>query len=216
MKRQSKNIQRTRKHVNAPADLTGMRFGKWVVLKDAGIRVCLSGGRKSSRHMWLCRCDCGTQQEVDRANLTGGRSTQCRRCRSPRNRLYHPKLYVAWNNLKREGQFPEEWRDFDVFRKVVGDPPSKEAYLRQYDLRKPYSPENTVWATPAQLRQARKKVKDESVVSNPMLMKIRNAKSRDEMIRRMIVARKAGYTYEMLGIAAGVTRQRVHQILTAH
>jgi len=36
------------------------------------------------------------------------------------------------------------------------------------------------------------------------------------MIRRMIVARKAGYTYEMLGIAAGVTRQRVHQILTAH
>ena len=46
-------------------------------------------------------------------------------------------------------------------------------------------------------------------------MKIRNAKSRDEMIRRMIAARKEGYTYETLGTAAGMTRQAVHQILTA-
>jgi hypothetical protein len=48
-----------------------------------------------------------------------------------------------------------------------------------------------------------------------MLMKIRNAETTDEMIRCLAAARKAGYTYEMLGIAAGLTGQRVHQILSA-
>ena len=159
MKRQSKSIRKTRRHATAPADLTGMRFGKWVVLKDAGKKVHLSGGRKSSRHMWLCRCDCGVQKQVYRSNLTEGRSTQCRRCRSPRNRLYHRKLYVAWKNLKGEGQFPEEWRDFDIFRAAVGDPPNEKARLTRYDPTKPHSPENTLWATPALVRQIRKKVK---------------------------------------------------------
>ena len=215
MKRQSKSIHKRRKYANAPADLTGMRFGKWVVLKDAGMKVYSPGGRRYLRHMWLCRCDCGKQKQVCRGNLTGGRSTQCGQCRSPRNRLYHPKLYIAWKNLKGEGQFSEEWRDFDVFRAAVGDPPNGKARLTRYDPTKPHSSENTLWAAPAQLRQIRKKVKEKSVVNHPMLMKIRNAKSTDEMDRCMVAARQAGYTYEMLGIAARVTRQRVHQILTA-
>jgi hypothetical protein len=125
------------------------------------------------------------------------------------------KLYVAWKNLKGEGQFPEEWRDFDVFRAAVGDPPTGKARLTRYDPTKTHSSENTLWAAPAQLRQIRKKFKKESVVHHPMLMKIRNAKSTDEMDRCMVAARKAGYTYEMLGIAAGVTWQRVQQILAA-
>lgn len=215
MKRQSKITHKTRKHVNAPADLTGMRFGKWVVLKDAGMRVYTSGGQSYSRQIWLCRCDCGTEKDVYRGNLIQGRSTQCTRCKLTTHGMSHTKLYLAWMSMRRSGQSPKAWRDFDVFRKAVGDPPSGKARLTRYDPTKTHSPENTLWATPALVRQIRKKVKEKYVAQNPMLMKIRNAKSTDEMDRCMAAARKAGYTYEMLGIAAGVTRQRVHQILTA-
>jgi hypothetical protein len=44
-------------------------------------------------------------------------------------------------------------------------------------------------------------------------MKIRNAKTKDKMKHYLIAARKAGYTYEMLGIAAGLTHQRIQQII---
>jgi len=215
MKRKPKNAHRARKYANAPADLTGMRFGKWLVLKDAGMRVYSPGGRRYLRHMWLCRCDCGTQQELYRGNLTGGRSTRCRRCRKVQHGVYHTQLYYAWTSMKRSRQLPREWREFDAFRKAVGEPPSSKAHLRRYDRTKPHSAENTLWATPAQLRQIRKKFNEESVVHHPVLMKIRNATSKDEMIRCMVAARKAGYSREMLGIAAGLTHQRVYQILAA-
>jgi hypothetical protein len=44
-------------------------------------------------------------------------------------------------------------------------------------------------------------------------MKIRTAKNRDETVRCMVAARMAGYSYGMIGIAAGITRQRVKQVL---
>ena len=73
-------------------------------------------------------------------------------------------------------------------------PPSKEAHLRQLDATKPHSSENTLLVTDGLLRQARKTLKDEHIVDNPTLMKIRNAKSKDEMICCMVAARKAGYS----------------------
>ncbi|MGD1021097.1 MAG: hypothetical protein ABSA12_17470, partial [Verrucomicrobiia bacterium] len=133
MKRKPTNFQKARKYANAPADLTGMRFGKWLVLKDAGMRVFYSAGREYSRHMWLCRCDCGTQKEVYRGNLTGGRSAGCRRCSEVTHGMSNTKLYYAWTTMRHKEQLPKAWRDFNVFRKVVGDPPSKEANLRRYD-----------------------------------------------------------------------------------
>jgi hypothetical protein len=58
--KQNGNSKRTRR--NPPADLTGMRFGKWTVLKYAG--------KKSSKRMWLCRCDCGVQKQVTASSRT--------------------------------------------------------------------------------------------------------------------------------------------------
>ena len=106
MKRQSKSIRKTRKHV-APADLTGMRFGKWVVLKDAGMKVYYAATRRYSRHMCLCRCDCGTQKEVYRSNLTGGRSTQCKRCKQTTHAMSHTRLYFAWTDRETKRTIAE-------------------------------------------------------------------------------------------------------------
>ena len=59
-------------------DLTGARFGRWLVLEYAG-----SHGRGSQ---WLCRCSCGAEQIVRKTNLTSGQSTGCLTCRKG-NRL---------------------------------------------------------------------------------------------------------------------------------
>lgn len=52
-------------------DLTGKRFGKWLVLERA------SGDK------WLCECQCElhTRREVRQYSLTSGRSTSCGKCR---------------------------------------------------------------------------------------------------------------------------------------
>ena len=211
-RRQSKSP----KFAKAPADLTGIRFGRWLVLKDAGMKVWHSAGQRRCQHLWLCRCDCGTVKEVYRANLVSGLSTGCSRCQR-RGRATHAmcntKLYRTWMGLKRRRELPRKWSDFDVFRKVVGDPPSREAHLRRYDLTKPHSATNTLWATPVQWRQARKKSEQAIVSQHPCLMKIHTAKSKNEVIRQVVAARKAGYSYAMVGIAAGLTRQRIQQIV---
>lgn len=55
-------------------DLTGQRFSRWVVLSFAG-RKRLPGG--SHAYYWLCRCDCGTVKDVNRAYLKNGHSKSC-------------------------------------------------------------------------------------------------------------------------------------------
>jgi hypothetical protein len=213
MKQQAKN---TRTRTDPPADLTGMRFGKWTVLKYAG--------RKASKRMWFCRCDCGVQKQVPHHNLTRGHSKQCRRCCHTGHGMSSTKIYGVWVNLKRGGRLPKEWQDFDVFRKSVGDPPDTEAHLARYDRSKPHSSRNTFWMYPALLRndpgyrdylkQLRKKLREKRVAHEKLLIRIRNAKTRDERLRCMIAARKAGYTLQLIGLAAKVTTQRVHAILT--
>ncbi|KKN59905.1 hypothetical protein LCGC14_0537300 [marine sediment metagenome] len=52
-------------------DLTRQRFGRWVVLKDAG-------NEKWGGSQWLCKCDCGTEKIIPRYNLlVSSRSCGC-------------------------------------------------------------------------------------------------------------------------------------------
>jgi len=54
-------------------DLTGQRFGKWLVLGLAE-RLYTEYGL---RIMWNCKCDCGTERSVDAATLKGKDSQSC-------------------------------------------------------------------------------------------------------------------------------------------
>ena len=56
------------------AELTGQRFGSWLVL----------GPAESQRYniRWSCRCDCGVSAVVQAGHLIGGYSTKCRPCAS--------------------------------------------------------------------------------------------------------------------------------------
>lgn len=47
-------------------DLTGRTFGKWIVLRKA-----------EKTNYWHCKCECGTERDVFRGNLTQGLSKSC-------------------------------------------------------------------------------------------------------------------------------------------
>jgi hypothetical protein len=219
MKRQAKNSR-----TDPPTDLTGRRYGKWTVLKYAGQKVRHYDGQRFATRMWLCRCDCGVQKEVPHHNLTGSRSTKCQECCRSKHGVSATRIYRAWDNLKRSGKLAKEWRDFDAFRKAVGDPPDKKAYLTRYDRTKPHSPENTFWMYPglsekdpalfSLLKQLRRKSMEERVAHDKILMKIRAASIWSGRNRYMVEARKAGYSFALIGMAARVTTQRAQFIVT--
>lgn len=50
-------------------DLTGLKFGRWVVARYANHR--------GSHRYWLCKCACGTEKQIQTSNLTSGASTSC-------------------------------------------------------------------------------------------------------------------------------------------
>ncbi len=129
------------------------------------------------------------------------------------------KPYIAWKQLRKRASLPLEWTAYDDFIRVVGEPPVKDARLSRHDLTRPHGAGNTYWAIPKGVppaRQIRLKLKERYITQNETLLKIRNAKSRCAMIRFMAAARKAGFCYQLIGLAAGVTRQRAHQIIAKY
>lgn len=64
------------KKVNEPIDrkdLEGKIFGQWTVIK-------FSYYTKKDGHLYLCKCTCGMEKEIQRSNLVLGKSTKCRSC----------------------------------------------------------------------------------------------------------------------------------------
>ena len=78
-------------------DLTGMKFGKWTVLK-------FSHKNKYYSPHWLCRCECKIEKIVRGAELKNGSSTQCKGCACKNKFLKHGlrehPLYKVWAGMK--------------------------------------------------------------------------------------------------------------------
>ena len=61
-------------------DVTGQRFGPWLVLKRAGSTT-------DGKATWLCRCGCGNVLEISGKRLRGGTAIVCQRCESQRRQV---------------------------------------------------------------------------------------------------------------------------------
>lgn len=61
--------------------MVGKTFGKWTVLAPADRRVFPGGGQQT---MWLCRCECGSERDVNGHAMRSGKSTACPPCASGR------------------------------------------------------------------------------------------------------------------------------------
>jgi hypothetical protein len=150
------------------------------------------------------------------ANLVRKLSTQCLKCAWKCQRKPHMQLRRKWNTLMQRRLLSGEWCDFEKFRIAVGDPPDGTARITRFDQSKPHGPGNTFWTTTesrSQTDKVRRRIGTRLVAHEKLLRRIATAKTEDQKTRYILAARKAGFTYQVIGIAAGVSRQRVHQII---
>ena len=90
-------------------DLTGQKLVKWTVIRRAPTRIIckvddvsphlLSSKDKQFVTYWMCRCECGTEQEVSTANLRDGHNKNrgCKPCAVKRQK---EKQKSVWLNAE--------------------------------------------------------------------------------------------------------------------
>lgn len=85
-------------------DLTGRRFGKLVVLEEAGF-IKKDDGRKS--RLWRCQCDCGNICSVQHAYLACGDTKSCGCINSVGNMTINRLLNLFGHKYKTEYWFKD-------------------------------------------------------------------------------------------------------------
>ena len=144
-------------------DLTGQRFGKWIVVSIHPKR------RDSYRVLWLCRCDCGTERLVLASSLLTDHSVSCGCFRIERLKecvTTHGKsgtrIYNIHHGMMRRCYDPEcisypdygargiavykPWHTVENLHAAVGDPPDGLT-LDRINNDGNYEPGNWRWAT---------------------------------------------------------------------
>lgn len=94
----------TESNLRRGGDLTGQRFGKLVVLEEAGF-IKKSDGRNS--RLWKCQCDCGNICTAQHVYLTGGDTKSCGCIRSGGEAEIEILLKQHNINYIKEKEFPD-------------------------------------------------------------------------------------------------------------
>lgn len=152
-------------------DLTGMRFGKWTVIKRSE-STCGKSGKPHT--MWLCQCDCGSSpRPVYSSSLLSGRSTSCgcsqketaaNFCRAyfSSHNESKTRLYRIWAGMKKRCENPnasnypnyggrgitvcDDWHSYSKFKSwAIAAGYSDDLTLDRIDVNENYEPSNCRW-----------------------------------------------------------------------
>lgn len=170
-------------------DLTGQRFGRWMVLHESapGRIPCGAAVRR-----WHVKCDCGNEKDVPQGSLVHGDTTSCgcwqrETARVSRTKHGHTSrqtglspTYRSWSGMiqrctnSRNTRYaryggrgivvcPAWLESFERFLADMGERPEGQTVDR-IDNDGPYCPFNTCWATAKS--QARKRRSSRILVMN--------------------------------------------------
>ena len=141
-------------------DITGMRFGKLVVLGP-------NGHDKHRNALWKCRCDCGGETTVQAGSLRHSITKSCGclpRGSAPTHAMSGTPEYFAWGNMIQRCTNPKfihfdryggrgiqvcsRWRSsFEAFYADMGPRPGPTHSVERRNVDGHYEPGNCYWAT---------------------------------------------------------------------
>lgn len=137
---------------------------------------------KSTNAHWYCLCDCGNGKVINASKLTTGKTKSCgcfgeayKSIIKRKHGKYGTPEYQAWasmldrcsnsksasyKNYGERGIFVcDEWRNFEVFYRDMGDRPSKRHSIDRIDNEDGYHPANCKWSLPHEQQQNTRQTK---------------------------------------------------------
>ena len=151
-----------------PSDLTGLKFGRLTVIEKAGVT---GQGKRGSRSLWRCKCDCGNEKVVVRNSIVTGNTQSCgclgretKKAMHLKHGMSKTRLWNIWINMrgrcerKSDASYPyyggrgisicDEWHDFEAFKNwAISHGYTDELTIDRKNPNGDYCPENCCWAS---------------------------------------------------------------------
>lgn len=145
--------------------------------------------KRTNKYIYLCRCVCGTEKEVNIYNLKSGSIKSCgclnkeisfiniNKYNSQFDGRSKLRLHTIWLSMlsrcynKKNKEFKNyggrgivvcaEWKkDFWAFVKDIGERPNKNYSLNRINNNGPYSKNNCNWATAKEQRRNQRRIRE--------------------------------------------------------
>ena len=142
-------------------DLSGMRFGRLVVVCDTGERS------KSKKVLWFCRCDCGQSLVTEAQNLIIGDTRSCGCLKTDKittHKMTKTRLYRRWADMLSRCRNPnlknyhnyggrgievcDEWQEYEAFAEwSLANGYRGDLIIDRINVDGNYEPGNCRWTT---------------------------------------------------------------------